>query len=157
MKSQVRGNLSRLKGSLWWRQVPGGGAVIGKGEVDRHGEIFVISKEESRVRGRLGVRLDSEVFAVSKEVFYLCCEEIEVHFISWQGQGRAVLDEPGDVLLATGSNLLNVVLVGSRRVLDGVLVAQKLWAVVASVHWCGGWAEGSSSKNNPTAAIVYEC
>ena len=134
MKSQVRGNLSRLKGSLWWRQVPRGGAIIGIGEVDRHGESF----------------------DVSKEVFYLCCEKIEVHLVSWHGQRRAMLDEPGDVLLATGSNLLNVFLVGSRRVFGGVL-AQKLWAVVASVHRCGGWAGGSSSKNDPTAAIVYEC
>ena len=34
-----------------------------------------------------------------------------------------MLGEPGDVLLATGSSLLHVVLVGSRRVLGGVLVA----------------------------------
>ena len=117
--------------------------------------------------GRLRGRLDSEVFAgskeareqvfaVSKEQVYLCCEEIEVHFVRWHGQRRAVLDEPGDVLLATGSNLLNVVLVGSRRVLGGVLVAQRLWAVVASVHWYGSWSK-CTGKNDPTAAIVYPC
>ena len=50
MKSQVRGDLSQVRDSLWWRLVPGAGAVIGIGEVDRHSEMLVISKEESRVR-----------------------------------------------------------------------------------------------------------
>jgi hypothetical protein len=110
MKSQVRGDLSQVKGSLWWRQVPGGGAVIGIGEVDRHGEILVVSKEESRV-GRWTV-------------------------LAW-GLWRRKVPRTG------------------RKEGEFSGGVGRLWAVVASVHWYGGRAEGSSSKNDPTAAIVY--
>ena len=55
--------------------------------------------------------------------------------------------------------MLIVVQVGIRRVLGEVLVqrsTKRLWAVVAGVHWYGGWSK-CAGKNDPTAAIVYPC